>query len=376
MTTACPGGEVQPAYPPHVLRDYAFIADGRRGALIGPSGDITWLCAPRWDSPAVISHLIGGDGIYAITPTDPYVWGGYYEPGSLIWCSRWVTTDGIIECRQALAYPGDPHRTVVLRRVVAGDKPARVHVTLRLSAAFGRTPMDLPHRDDAGRWNGRSGELRVRWTGGADADYRHGALHLNLTVNAHQHHDFILEISDRPLDDCDQPEGWWSATEQAWRSAVPDFRRGVAPHDARHSYAVLRGLTSPDGGMVAAATLGLPERSDDGRNYDYRYIWIRDQTYAGLACAVSEPHPLLDEALAFVTARVLEHGDRLAPAYLPEGGSVPTETTLGLPGYPGDTVGNWVRHQFQLDTCGEILQLLAAGARTSHLNAEHERAID
>ncbi len=84
---------MQPAYPPHVLRDYAFIADGRRGALIGPRGDITWLCAPRWDSPAVISHLIGGDGIYAITPTDPYVWGGYYEPGSLIWCSRWVTTD-------------------------------------------------------------------------------------------------------------------------------------------------------------------------------------------------------------------------------------------------------------------------------------------
>lgn len=231
---------MQPAYPPHVLRDYAFIADGRRGALIGPRGDITWLCAPRWDSPAVISHLIGGDGVYAITPTDPYVWGGYYEPGSLIWCSRWVTTDGIIECRQALAYPGDPHRTVVLRRVVAGDKPARVHVTLRLSAAFVRTPMDPPHRDDGGRWNGRSGELRVRWTGGADADYRHGALHLDLTVPAHQHHDFILEISDRPLDDCDQPERWWSATERGWRSAVPDFRRGVAPHDARHSYCPAR----------------------------------------------------------------------------------------------------------------------------------------
>ena len=32
-------------FPPHVLRDYALIADGKRGALVGPRGDIVWLCA-------------------------------------------------------------------------------------------------------------------------------------------------------------------------------------------------------------------------------------------------------------------------------------------------------------------------------------------
>ena len=36
---------------PHVLREYALVADGERGALIGPDGVIAWLCAPRWDSP-------------------------------------------------------------------------------------------------------------------------------------------------------------------------------------------------------------------------------------------------------------------------------------------------------------------------------------
>jgi hypothetical protein len=36
---------------PHVLREYSLIADGERGALIGPDGAISWLCAPRWDSP-------------------------------------------------------------------------------------------------------------------------------------------------------------------------------------------------------------------------------------------------------------------------------------------------------------------------------------
>jgi hypothetical protein len=47
-------------FPPHVLREYALVADGERGALIGPRGDFAWLCAPRWDSGAVFSCLIGG----------------------------------------------------------------------------------------------------------------------------------------------------------------------------------------------------------------------------------------------------------------------------------------------------------------------------
>ena len=53
---------------PHVLREYALVADGERGALIGPDGVIAWLCAPRWDSPAAFSGLLGGPGRYAITP--------------------------------------------------------------------------------------------------------------------------------------------------------------------------------------------------------------------------------------------------------------------------------------------------------------------
>ncbi|MGO9503703.1 MAG: trehalase-like domain-containing protein [Streptosporangiaceae bacterium] len=78
-------------FPLYVLRDYALIADGERGALIGPRGDIVWMCAPQWHSDAVFSTLIGGDGIYATTPTDRFVWGGYYEEDTLIWHSRWVT---------------------------------------------------------------------------------------------------------------------------------------------------------------------------------------------------------------------------------------------------------------------------------------------
>ena len=58
-------------FPPHVLREYALLADGERGALVGPRGDVAWMCAPRWDSDAVFSSLIGGRGVYAVTPDRP-----------------------------------------------------------------------------------------------------------------------------------------------------------------------------------------------------------------------------------------------------------------------------------------------------------------
>ncbi len=73
---------------PHVLREYTLLADGRRGALVGPRGDICWMCAPSWESDAVFSALIGGVGSYRVTPTGRFVWGGHYEPGSLIWRSE------------------------------------------------------------------------------------------------------------------------------------------------------------------------------------------------------------------------------------------------------------------------------------------------
>ena len=143
-----PGPGAAAGFPPHVLREYALVADGERGALIGPRGDVAWLCAPGWDSDAVFSSLIGGAGIYAVTPAqDRFVWGGYYEEGSLIWRSRWVTGAGVVECREALAYPGDPDLAVLLRRIVAVDGPAQVRVVLDRAGRVRAEPHDAGQED-------------------------------------------------------------------------------------------------------------------------------------------------------------------------------------------------------------------------------------
>ena len=360
---------------PRVLREYALVADGERGALIAPDGAVSWLCVPRWDSPATFGGLLGGPGLFSVTPADPwYVWGGYYEPGSLIWHSRWVG-DSRIECREALAMPADPHRAVLLRRIEAIDGPARVTVTLDVRSGNGRHMSGLSRTGDC--WTGRSGATRFRWTGASRAREADGALAMTITVGAGGHHDLVLELSDQELPgsppDADRA---WAATAEAWSQVVPDCGDLIAVTDARQAYAVLRGLTAGSGAMVAAATTSLPERLQGGRDYDYRYAWIRDQCYAGLALASHGPHPMLAGIVGFVTERVLADGPGLQPAYTVSGQPIPDGRALRLRGYPGGSAraGNIVRRQFQLDALGEVLALLAAAARLDMLDEDDWRA--
>jgi alpha,alpha-trehalase len=368
---------------PHVLREYALLADGERGALIGPLGEISWMCAPRWDDDAVFTTLIGGRGLFAITPVERFVWGGHYEDGSLIWRSRWVTTEGIIECREALAFPGDPDRVVLMRQLMAVCGDARAQLVFAPAAGFGCHGMSNLTRDDRGCWHAWAGDLRVRVSGAAHATpTRHPSgiesLQAELKVPEGAVHDLVVELSNttaaEPLPDADS---LWASTENSWRTAIPAMSSSIAVRDARHSYAVLRGLTSASGGMVAAATMSLPERAEQGRNYDYRYVWIRDQCYAGQAVAVDGPHRLLDDAVGFVAHRILADGPELRPVYTITGGQVPDERSLQLPGYPGgsDVAGNHAHTQFQLDALGEALLLFAAAARYDHLDGEIYRAV-
>jgi hypothetical protein len=370
-------------FPPHVLREYAFLADGERGALVGPRGDISWLCVPHWDSDAVFASLIGGGGGYGITPQDRYVWGGHYEHRSLIWRGRWVTGEGAIDCRDALAYPGERHRAVLLRRICATDCTARVTARLDVRAEFGRYGLRLVHRDGRGTWTGRAGGLYVRWSGaGRGVEASGGRAKLltgRLTVPHGEHHDLVLEISSQPLpDDLPDADELWRATETAWARAVPAVPDVIGSRDATHACAVLTGLTSASGGMVAAATTSLPEHAEAGRNYDYRYAWIRDQCYAGQGAAAAGLTPLLDSSVKFVAGHLLDDGPAMAPAYRVSGGRVPDQHELSLPGYPGgsDLVGNWVNRQFQLDAFGEALLLLAAAGRQDRLDNDGYRAAE
>ncbi|HEY2879094.1 glycoside hydrolase family 15 protein [Nocardioides sp.] len=369
---------------PETLRQYALLADGERGALIGPRGDVAFLCAPRWHDDAVFSDLLGGRGTYVVRPAGRrFTWGGSYEAGSLIWRSRWTTGAEVVESREALVFPGERRRLTLLRRVEAARGPTRVAVLLDCRAGFGAERMRLRRGDD-GIWTGRTGALHLRWSGvpggGAVDVARDGSTYLELDVAADEHHDLVLEVSDGAFDDDPpDPDRAWHLTEEAWRRAVPRGDDSLAPRDVAHSWAVLRGLTSRDGAMVAAATTSLPERAEQGRDYDYRYAWIRDQCFTGQAVAVAGGGGLLDSAVGFVRDRLLDDGPQLVPAYTTDGDPVPEQRPLDLPGYPGAPdvrAGNQVRGQFQLDAFGEALLLFSSADRLDALDAEGWKAAE
>jgi len=374
----------RPTTFPHALRDYALLADGERGVLVGPRGDFAWMCFPRWHDDAVFSSLVGGISSYTVAPRGRFVWGGYYEPGTLIWRSRWITEGGIVECREALALPSTPQRAIVLRRLVAVQGPARVQVALAAGAGFDRHGMARLRRDEESAWGGELGETRMRWLGAGEAkptdgSSRERALTMEIELEPGEERDLVLVLQEGEAPPPTHPaDELWSATEEEWKARAPDIGGCLAARDAEHAYVVMSGLTAESGAMVAAATTSLPERADRGRNYDYRYAWIRDQCYAGQAAGALGPNRLMDDAVRFTVARLLADGPELMPAYTVEGKPVPKERNLDLPGYPGgdDIVGNWVRDQFQLDAFGEILLLLATAARHDHLDADAWRAAE
>jgi GH15 family glucan-1,4-alpha-glucosidase len=204
---------------------------------------------------------------------------------------------------------------------------------------------------------------------------------MELELAAGDTHDLVLELTDAEL--LGEPVAAhvaWDATHAAWRQTVPELDAAiVGRRDAELALAVLSGLTASSGGMSAAATMGLPERANAGRNYDYRYAWIRDQCYAGRAVAAHGPLSLLDTAVQFVSERLMADGPGLKPAYTVRGGSVPDERALThLSGYPGgaDIIGNQVNRQFQLDGFGEALQLFAAAASLDRLDTNHWPAVE
>ncbi|HEY1739448.1 MAG TPA: trehalase-like domain-containing protein, partial [Acidimicrobiia bacterium] len=321
-----------------MLRDYALVADGERGAVVGPRGDIVWLCFPRWDSEPVLASLLGGAGEYSVRPTDiHYVWGGQYDDDTLVWRNRWMVGASIVECVEAMAFPGDADRMMLIRQVRAVEGAASVDVSLALRAPDGETLATRPRRH-GDVWEVEAGGTFARWSAPARARWSGGVLSLHLDLEPGTHANLVLELATAPFNDsppdCDQA---LRETTERWRSASRRLQGCRAERDARAALTLLRGLTASTGAMVAAATTSLPERADEGRNYDYRYAWIRDQCYAGLAGARAGEagHPVLDDAVRFVSARVLDDGPALRPAYRVSGEPVPSERDARLPGYPG-----------------------------------------
>ncbi|HUJ05561.1 MAG TPA: glycoside hydrolase family 15 protein [Streptosporangiaceae bacterium] len=161
-------------------------------------------------------------------------------------------------------------------------------------------------------------------------------------------------------------------TAHHWRHRLA---RGNVPDHRWRSYLTRSALTlkglafAPTGAIAAAATTSLPEAPGGERNFDYRFSWIRDATFAlwGLFTLGFEWEA--NDYFAFITDLLDDDPDDLQIVYGIDGSRQLDELELGhLGGYQGARpvrIGNAAYSQRQNDVWGAVLDslYLHAGSR-------------
>lgn len=364
------------AYPP--IAEHGMIGDLRTAALVCTDGRIDWFCAPRFDSPSVFGSLLDAErgGYWEIAPDCADVARRqFYFPDTNVLVTRMLSEDGIVEVQDfmPLLRPHDPgHRQRLVRRVtcVRGRLRLRTRVAPRFN--YGRDAHRVSGTPHAVRFTGPDADLVLRSSvplsvEGQDA---HGAFSLVAGESAV----FVLEGAEG-LPEPPEPDGTGlpdAEVEELFRGTIAYWRgwlsrsryTGRWRERVQRSALTLKLLThEPSGALVAAPTLGLPERVGGQRNWDYRYVWIRDAAfslYALLRMGFTE------EAEAFMgwLTRLLRHtcADGIGPLralYSIDGQAVRAEEVLDhWEGYRGSApvrLGNGAKDQLQLDIYGELI---------------------
>ncbi|QAY59387.1 glycoside hydrolase family 15 protein [Microbacterium protaetiae] len=358
------------------IEDYALLSNCRTAALVSRDGSIDWLCVPRLDSGSIFGALLGDEeqGCWSLRPVDAKATATRaYDDDTFILVTRWETSSGVAEVRDVM--PIGKHGSIaedrvdIVRRVVGVKGLVEFDHELRMRFDYARA---MPWVRQTG--TAESPELVAM--AGPDAVVLRGA---RATAAGHAHRGKIAVAAGQSVDltltwfpshhepperidvdeVVDRTRRWW----QDWADKIV--------HDGPHrdtvvrSLLILRALTNHvTGGIAAAVTTSLPEDFGGVRNWDYRYVWLRD--------AALTLEALLDHGFVKVAAQWREWLLRAVagdPADLQIMYGLAGERDLverelaSLPGYAGSKpvrIGNGAALQYQADVIGEVLVTLSA----------------
>lgn len=348
------------------IEDYAVIGDCHTAALVGNDGSIDWLCLPRFDSASTFGALLGekDHGRWLLAPSgEVSETSRHYLGSTFTLVTRWVTEEGEVEVTDVMPF-GD-RRADLIRRVTGVRGSVRMRQELCIRFGYARAmPWVRQVTDDDG-----PGLVAVA---GPDAVVVRGP---KLTANDHAHtSDFVVSAGETvdvsltwfpshrmppPRPDVDKAladtTGWW----RNWASAC-EIHEGPYKDKVLRSLLVLRALTHEDtGGIVAAATTSLPEQWGGVRNWDYRFVWLRD---ASATLEVLLSHGFRDEAQTWrnwLLRAIAGDPNDIQIMYGLSGERDLTEVAVdSLPGYEGAAPvrrGNGAFTQYQGDIFGETM---------------------
>ncbi|MGI9824665.1 glycoside hydrolase family 15 protein [Agromyces sp. Marseille-Q5079] len=353
------------------IEEYALLADGRTAALVSRDGGIDWLCLPRFDSPSVFAALIGGEdaGHWSLRPADVQATSSReYDRGTFVLRTRWRSADGTAEAEVVEFMPLRDHGSAIVRRVrgIRGEMAFRETVRFRFDYGSVVPWVRRVHDDRHGHGLlAVAGPDSVVLTGpGRSADDRSHVAEFTVaegaTIDLRLAYARSWRHPSAPVDVDAELEasiaGWRDWAEQA--SLPAGFEREV-----ERSLLVLRALTHEDtGGIVAAVTTSLPEVIGGERNWDYRFVWLRD---AALTVQVLVDHGYVEEAQVWrrwLLRAIAGDPADLQIMYDVGGGRRLAEVELpGLSGHRGSKpvrVGNAASEQSQWDIFGEVMVAL------------------
>ncbi|MCI4065327.1 glycoside hydrolase family 15 protein [Micromonospora sp. R77] len=351
---------------------HGFLADGRSAVLVDRDGAVNWWCPARFDGPSVFGRLLDDRaGHWSIRPVDAYTTERSYLDDSLVLRTVFTTRTGTVAVTDALALePGARGHDIglrsprVLARLVeglAGEVPVRVDYQPRFE--YGRVRGYLT--DTGGVIGATAGATRLDLRSDTPLHCAEGGATGGFTARAGSVHRFTLGYAptydggEPALPDADRVVADAVAGWRSWAD-LHDYR-GLYRDQVRRSALVVQGMTyQPSGAIVAAATTSLPEQLGGDRNYDYRYVWVRDFSLTLQALWRAACPDEANRQFAWVARAMGRIDDAPVPImYGVEGERDLTEHPLDhLAGYAHSRpvlVGNDAWRQRQTDVLGEIL---------------------
>ena len=366
------------AAPSTPIADYALLSNCRSAALVSRAGSVDWLCFPRFDSGSLFARLLDSRaGHFSICAVDCVHASRRYRENSLVLETTFETNHGTCRLTDALAFAkgkrghelGEDSPALLLRRVECLNGSVQLRLQFAPKPEFGLIEPLFVEKE--GGILGRGGASVLFLSITPPSVIRDGYVESTFTLEKGESFCFGLEWASmtepqpknrsqhsmRALLE-DTTDAWqsWSALHQRYKGPWRDL--------VAHSGRVLQGLVyQPTGAIVAAATTSLPEVAGGGRNWDYRFTWVRDASITMESLWVSAcpfEATRFFNFLANTASAQLSHNKYLQIMFGIGGEHDLSERELGsLEGWNQSRpvrIGNAAWTQRQLDVYGELLR--------------------
>ncbi|MFN2613193.1 MAG: glycoside hydrolase family 15 protein, partial [Actinomycetota bacterium] len=371
-----PGARID-GYAP--IAEYAAIGDGRTIALVARDGSIDWMPVPELHRTAAFDALLDAPsgGRFELHPVEPFRVARRYVPDTNVLETEFETSSGRCRVTDALNHPAPTGLPWIelARRVEGLSGTVRMTWSFRPRFDLGRAPMTMQAFGDVTMFDGDdvsvafltfdAGEER-RSENGIDGafDVASGESALLAMLGRR-----AAPISIPARDEIERRIGYTIDHWQRWTSEIE--YEGPWRGDVVRSGLVLAILTlDRTSALIAAGTTSLPESIGGDANWDYRFAWMRDSTFAMEAILAVGMRQEADAWLGFLMRTLAKSPKKLEPLYTLEGETPEDEHLLDLPGYRGSTpvrLGNKAGGQLQLGTYGDLFdsvwKFVRAGGR-------------